>query len=118
MPDQRIAFVHEAELRVDEGSDPAAVGAAVTVALCGHWDHAGPCRWPHNNEILPLGSGARFRTLFVAPASDEAEVRERIERSLRDGRGWEVLRTRPRPVSAAEAPLAQRLTTLNPTRRR
>jgi len=109
MADQRVAFVHEAELRLDAGSDPDAVGAAVTVALCGHWEHEGPCRWPHNNAIEPLGSGAIFRTIFVAAASDEVQVRERIERALREGTGWVVQRTQPRRVSPDEVPLAQRL---------
>jgi len=45
-----------------EGTDPAAVGAMVTVALCGHWEHDGPCRWPHHNQI----DGAQFRTVFIA----------------------------------------------------
>jgi hypothetical protein len=111
MPEPRSAFVHEADLRLGDGSDPAAVGAAVTVALCGHWKHEGPCRWPHNNDIEVLDWGATFRMLFVAPASDEAEVRERIERSLREGTRWVVGRTQSRPVSIAEAPLAQRLAT-------
>jgi hypothetical protein len=35
------AFVVEAELVLGDGFDPAAVGAAVTVELCGHWE---PCR--------------------------------------------------------------------------
>jgi hypothetical protein len=33
------AYVLEAELALREGVDPAAVGAAVTVELCGHWEH-------------------------------------------------------------------------------
>jgi len=49
--DAPCAYVLEARLELDDGLDPAAVGAAVTVELCGHWEHAGPCRWPHNSEI-------------------------------------------------------------------
>lgn len=112
MSDERVAFVQEAELQLGHGTDPAAVGAAVTTALCGHWEHGGPCRWPHNNDIVVSDLDAKFRTLFVAPAPDEGEVRERIERSLRDGSGWVVHRTGPRPVSPAEAPLARRLATI------
>ena len=114
MSDQRVAFVHEAELRLDHGTDPAAVGAAVTAALCGHWEHDGPCRWPHNNDIQLVDSEACFRTVFVTPASDEAQVRERIERSLREAPGWVVRRTLSRPVSPAEAPLVRRLTATPP----
>lgn len=109
MAEKRVAFVHEAELQLGEATDPAAVGAAVTAALCGHWEHAGPCRWPHNNDIELAGSTATFRTLFVAPTTDETQVRELIEQSLREGGGWAVRRSSSRPVTAAEAPLAGRL---------
>jgi len=106
MHDPRLSFVHEAELRLDGEADPAAVGAAVTTALCGHWEHEGPCRWPHNNCIDASGT---FRTIFVAPASDESEIRQRIEVALREQPGWVVLQTRRRDISAAERPLAERL---------
>ncbi len=106
----RTPFVHEAELRLVDGTDPAAVGAAVTTALCGHWEHVEPCRWPHNNELEVVAGGlGTFRTIFVATASDEAEVRTRIDRSLREGTGWAVLSARPRPVSPSEHALAARL---------
>jgi hypothetical protein len=111
MPDTRLAFVHEAELRLEAGTDPAAVGAAVTTALCGHWEHEGLCRWPHNNAIEACGAGASFRTLFAASATDEDEVRERIERGLQEAPGWVVLETRARPVSSREGSLARRLAT-------
>ena len=109
MTDVRFAFVHEAELRLRAGTDPAAVGAAVTTALCGHWEHEGPCRWPHNNDIQLVDAVASFRTLFVASATDEDQVRERIERSLRNGDGWDVVRTKSRPVLPSEDPLAAKL---------
>ena len=103
------AFVHEAALRLEPGTDPEAVGAAVTTALCGHWKHEGPCRWPHNNAIDAGDAAAGFRTLFVAPADDESEVRDRIERALREEPGWVVLETRARPVLPGEWQLAERL---------
>jgi len=109
MANARVAFAHEAELQLDDETDPAAVGAAVTAALCGHWEHEGPCRWPHNNHIKLREPVANFRTIFVAPAVEEADVRERIERSLREGLGWAVLRTQSRPVLPLEEPLARRL---------
>ena len=109
MPDPRLAFVHEADLRLQPGTDPSAVGAAVTTELCGHWEHDGPCRWPHNNAVEASDEGASFRTLFVAPAADENEVRERIEQSLREAPGWVVLETRARPVLPSDRSLARRL---------
>ena len=107
--DDRLPFVHQAELSVAPGTDTASPGAEVTRALCGHWEHEGACRWPHNNEVVSNASGTYFRTLFIAPPSEEAEVRARIEQALRTGQGWSVLSSGPRPVLAAEEPLAQRM---------
>jgi hypothetical protein len=76
MTDARVAFVHEAELQLHNGTDPAEVGAAVTTALCGHREHEGPCRWPHNNGIELSDPFANFRTLFVAPSTEEDTVNE------------------------------------------
>jgi hypothetical protein len=109
MTDERHAFVLEADVRIEPETDPAALGAAVTTALCGHWEHEGPCRWPHNNQADPAVASASFRTIFVAPAEEEADVRMRIEDALRGGSGWELLETRIRPLHAGEEPLAQRL---------
>ena len=83
----RQAFVQEAVLRLEDGIDPASVGAAVTTELCGHWEHPGPCHWPHNNAI----SGARFRTLFIAHPRDEGIVRERITHALAGAAGVSVM---------------------------
>jgi hypothetical protein len=109
MSDERSAYVHEADLELGAGTDPTAVGAEVTRALCGHWEHEGACRWPHNNEIDVAGGRATFRTLFIAPASEEAHVRSLIDRSLFDGPGWVVRHTQQRPVAPDEVSLAQRL---------
>jgi hypothetical protein len=102
-------FVAEARLELAAGVDPAAVGAAVTTELCGHWEHEGACRWPHNNEIGPDDGAFRFRTLFVAEAGDEPEVRARIESALRGGEAWTVLEVGGRAVAAHETALAERL---------
>ena len=99
----------EARLALAEGGDPAAAGAAVTIGLCGHWQHEGPCRWPHNNAMDAVPTPAHFRTLFVAPGDEEAQVRQRIETALRTGRGWRVVSTTRRPVAEREQALAQRL---------
>lgn len=103
------AFVAAAEIVLKEGCDPAAVGAAVTVELCGHWEHEGACRWPHNSAISADRDPARFRTLFVAEAAEENSVRARIERALHGGDGWRVIHSRGRPVAASERALADRL---------
>ena len=104
------SFVHEGELELPAGADPAAVGAAVTTALCGHWEHERPCRWPHNNAIQQKGATFLFRTLFVAPASEETQVRAHIEGALRDGGAWRLLGSGSRNVAPREEELAGKLT--------
>jgi hypothetical protein len=101
--------VLEARLTLAGGVDPAAVGAAVTVELCGHWEHEGPCRWPHNSSIDAAREPALFRTLFVCDEADAARVGERIERALRGGTGWRVLSLGERAVAASERAVAERL---------
>jgi hypothetical protein len=103
------AYVLEAELELAEGVDPRAAGAAVTVELCGHWEHEGACRWPHNSEIDAQVAPALFRTIYVADEDEEPEIRGRIERSLRDGSEWRVADVRRRPVAEDERELAARL---------
>jgi len=103
------AFVVEAELALDEGFDPAAVGAAVTTDLCGQWEHDGPCRWPHNSAIEADRDPATFRTLFVADEAEAQQVRQRVEAVLGDGSGWRLVSLRERAVADAERPLAERL---------
>ena len=105
------AYVVDAELVLSDGLDAGAVGAAVTAELCGHWEHEGPCRWPHNSAIDEAHVPARFRTLFVADEEEVAEVRERIERALCGGSAWEVVALGERPVAQHEHALAERLRT-------
>jgi hypothetical protein len=52
VPVNRESHAFQAILALDEGQDRAP-GAAVTVKLCGHWEHAGPCRWPHHRDAIP-----------------------------------------------------------------
>jgi len=103
------AYVAEAELALSAEADPAAVGAAVTVELCGHWEHEGPCHWPHNNAIRSHPGHAIFRTLFVADPSDAEIIRERIEAALGRCDAWRVMSVRARPVEQHEQTLAERL---------
>jgi hypothetical protein len=108
---ERTPYVLEATLTLAAGVDPAAVGAAVTTELCGHWEHEGGCRWPHNSETAAENEIGRFtlRTVFLAPEPEEGEVRTRIEKALHEGRGWSVDATRTRQLRQDEAALAVRL---------
>ena len=65
--------------------------------------------YPHNNAIDPSGDVAVFRTLFIAPESDEPEVRTRIQSALRSSDHWLVRFSRPRPLQLAERALATQL---------
>jgi hypothetical protein len=106
---RRATFVHEAALRLGEGVDEREPGAAVTVALCGHWKHEGPCRWPHNNSLTAEPSLARFRTVFVADAADAPEIRARIVEALTSASTWTLISHHPRPPTVDEGELGRRL---------
>lgn len=74
--------------------------------LCGHWEHPGPCHWPHNNAIDATRSPARFRTVFVADELNEMPVRRRIESALRGAPEWRVVSVVARAPLEAERALA------------
>ncbi len=114
----RAAFAHEAVVVLD--GDPAAPGGAITVALCGHWDHQPPCPLaPHHTAAEPRGDGlVGLRVLFAADAEREAEVRALIDDALRsgslvgpDGRvtTWSVRSSSVSDVRSAEARHAEAL---------
>lgn len=74
-------------IALDEGGDLNAPGGAITVALCGHWDHPPPCPLaPHHTAATEDGEGVRLRILFAANAIDEVQVRTMIEQALASGR--------------------------------
>ena len=101
--------VHAAVISLFEGTQPEAVGAAVTTALCGAAEHDGPCRWPHNNAVILRDEVAVFRTVFIAPDSEEREVRARIRSALRSSNEWDVLSDRSGSLTPQERALAARL---------
>jgi hypothetical protein len=105
----RKAFVHAAELVLDEGVEPTAPGAAVTIGLCGQIDHEGPCRWPNNHDIDDSVAPARFRTVVVCEPVDEPEIRSRIEDALRGSAGWRVTSMGSRTLTPDEQVLGTRL---------
>ena len=78
-------FVHEAAIDLAHGADPRAPGGAVTVALCGHWEHEPPCRWPHHTDITPEDDRHVVRTVFTAAGEEEPAVRQRIVGALESG---------------------------------
>ncbi|HSG61248.1 MAG TPA: hypothetical protein VLA24_07405 [Pseudomonadales bacterium] len=75
-----------AELQLEPGADTRSPGGAVTIALCGHWEHKGACRWPHNNHVEPAASSHVMTIEFNCPAHELAEVQQRIQKALKGGR--------------------------------
>ncbi|OLT19914.1 hypothetical protein BJF78_10090 [Pseudonocardia sp. CNS-139] len=104
----RRAYVHEATVTMDPGGDERAPGAAVTVALCGHWDHAPPCPLAaHHTAATRDGADVRLRVLFAAEPADEAEVRARIGDAL--AARWRLRSSGPAVLREDEADHAERL---------
>ena len=92
---------------IEPGADVRAIGGAVTVALCGHWEHEPPCPLaPHHTGTRVSGDEVSVRVLFAAEPGDEAEVRRRIDTALTE---WEVRGSRPGTLRPEEAEHAERL---------
>jgi hypothetical protein len=85
----RTAYAHDAVVLLDPGGDARAPGGAITVALCGHWDHEPPCPLaPHHTAATPADDDTlRLRVLFAADPEDEGRVRGLIAEALSAGRG-------------------------------
>jgi hypothetical protein len=78
-------LVQCAEVTLQADADPAAPGGAVTVALCGSWDHAGACRWPHHTSAEWDERRGRVRVVFVVDPEEADHVRALIEQALAKG---------------------------------
>lgn len=111
-------YLHQAMVTLGSGGDPAALGGAVTVGLCGHWEHDGPCALPHHSSSEPVGDHTRLRTVFCADTADEPEVRRRIDAALAPGSKagpdgattcWTVLSSGPGQLRDEERMLGERL---------
>jgi hypothetical protein len=115
----RAAYAHDAVVILDPGGDSRAPGGAITVALCGHWDHEPPCPLaPHHTEATTDDDGVRLRVLFAAEPRDEERVRTLIAQALSSGRltgpdgqitTWTVKSIASSDIHADEADHAARL---------
>ncbi len=100
--------------------DMRAPGAAITVALCGHWDHQPPCPLAaHHTRVERVGDQVHLRTLFATDSQAEGTVRQRIEHALSSGQltdpdavvtRWQLCSSGSSEVTADEAAHAERLT--------
>ena len=83
----REAYAHDAVVALDPGGDPDAPGGAITVALCGHWDHPPPCPLaPHHTATAATGEIVEVRVLFATEPANEHHVRALIGDALASGR--------------------------------
>jgi hypothetical protein len=107
----RAAFAHDAVVVVEPGGDPAALGGAVTLELCGSFAHPPLPRSPgtstssrpggsaeeprpttascpvapHHTRADRDGGAVTVRVLFAVEPADEEAVRARIDRALASG---------------------------------
>src|SRR5919206_4990476 len=118
----RETYAHQAQLELDPDGDERAPGAAVTVALCGHWDHDPPCGVPPRREVVARdGDRLTLRVLFASSVDDADAVRAAVARALDGGRlsvpapdgapatTWTVIEQAPSSLTDGELPLAGRL---------
>ena len=84
--DEARTRVLSADCVLDPGSDERALGGAVTVALCGHWEHEGDCGWPHLTVTEAVSEGlVHVRTTVTVGEDEEDEVRRRFHAALSSG---------------------------------
>ena len=114
-------YVHAASLRMDPDADLAAPGAAITLELCGSWDHVPPCPLaPHHTSPERQGGAVELRIVFAAAPGQEAGVRRRIDKALASGSltgpdgvttEWALLGSHAAVLSGAERGQAERIAT-------
>ena len=115
----RRTFAHRARLALSPGADRQAPGGAVTLALCGSWEHPPPCPLaPHNTRVDGADDALEVRVVFATAPDDETEVRSRIDGALAGGvcdgpdgtrTRWTLVTSAPAAVTEAESAHAARL---------
>jgi len=115
----RTAFAHDAVVDVEYDTDLSGPGGAVTLALCGAFDHPPPCPVaPHATRADRQPGGVAVRVLFATEAVREAEVRRQIDEALAGGTcaapdgtrtHWTLRSSAPGSVTESERAHAARL---------
>ncbi len=114
-------YVHAASVRMDPDADPGAPGAAITLELCGSWDHEPPCPLaPHHTSPERNGGTVDLRIVFAVEPAREGEVRRRIDKALDSGTltgpdgvrtNWSLQDSHAAVLSATEREQAKRIAT-------
>ena len=112
-------YVHAAILLMDGAADPAAPGAAITTALCGHWEHSPPCPLaPHHTGWSRNGDMVSLRIIFATKPASEGDVRGLIDGALAPGAfdtprntisRWTLLASGPAELTDQEREHAERI---------
>ena len=84
----RQGYAHDAVLTLDDDGDERVPGGAITIALCGSWEHEPPCPLaPHHTRTSRSDGRLRLRLLFAAEPDDEERVRSLVDDALGRGEG-------------------------------
>jgi hypothetical protein len=112
-------YVHAATLLMQGAADPAAPGAAITVALCGSLEHPPPCPLAaHHTSWCRDGDAVSLRTIFATKPLHEGGVRRLISRALAAGAfdapdgtasRWRLLHGGPAELGAQEREHAEQI---------
>jgi hypothetical protein len=103
----RQAYAHQAV--VISTGDERAPGGAITLALCGSWEHEPPCPLaPHHTAVTREGDTLRLRILFATEPDHVDEVRKRIDGALAAG-DWRLIESGCARIDASERDHARRL---------
>ncbi len=122
------AFAHVAVLEMEADADARAPGGAITLALCGAYDHAPPCPLAaHYTGVESDAAHVELRVLFATALGNEQRVRDLIAEALAAGAfagpdgltsRWRLVTAGPSDVRPAEYDHAQRLRDSTATRTR
>jgi hypothetical protein len=115
----RRAYAHDAVVALQPGGSANAPGGAITIALCGHWDHPPPCPLaPHYTGSFTSGEIVTLRVLFATEPTNEQRVRLLITEALAGGQStgpdghvttWQLQSTAPGRVRPDEEEHAAQL---------
>ncbi len=115
----RVPFAIEARVALERDADVRAIGGAVTVALCGAFEHPGPCPLaPHRTTSEQRGDEIRVRVIGACDPEQREQVVGLVHRALAAGavvdpagveQRWHLLDSRPTDLRDDEDDLAERL---------